>query len=144
MNYTNSAEFRAASYVPFMVDGTDYGKVRQYGNFSFLVVYEAGHEVPYYQPKASLEFFKRVLGKKAVADGITDVTATYGTTGNQTGPAGSSPSPTNGSSGSKVAEPTPSPTASNSAATRGIQSIWSEGNGRIILGIMGSALMVFA
>lgn len=32
-----------------MVDGTEYGEVRQYGNFSFARIYESGHEVPYYQ-----------------------------------------------------------------------------------------------
>ena len=45
VNYTNSAEFRAAGYTPFLVDGTEYGEVRQYGNFSFVRIYEAGHEV---------------------------------------------------------------------------------------------------
>ncbi|RDL37824.1 Carboxypeptidase [Venustampulla echinocandica] len=140
MNYTNSAEFRAASYVPFMVDGTEYGKVRQYGNFSFLVVYEAGHEVPYYQPKASLEFFKRVLGKKAVADGVTDVTATYGTKGNQTG-SGPSPTPTDGSSGSKTSGAA-SPTSTKSAATR-TQIIWGEGKSWILLGIIGVVFTAF-
>lgn len=34
------------------VDGVEYGEVRQYGNFSFLRVYESGHEVPYYQRKS--------------------------------------------------------------------------------------------
>ena len=36
IEYKNSKEFRAAGYTPFMVDGTEYGEVRQYGNFSFL------------------------------------------------------------------------------------------------------------
>ena len=31
VNYTNAAEFAAAGYTPFMVDGTEYGEVRQYG-----------------------------------------------------------------------------------------------------------------
>jgi carboxypeptidase C (cathepsin A) len=35
-----------------MVDGTEYGEVRQYGNFSFARIYESGHEVPYYQRKS--------------------------------------------------------------------------------------------
>jgi len=51
MEYTHSDEFRAAGYAPMMVDGTEYGEVRQYGNFSFARVYEAGHEIPYYQRK---------------------------------------------------------------------------------------------
>ena len=40
VNYTHKAEFAAAGYAPFMVDGTEYGETRQYGNFSFLRVYE--------------------------------------------------------------------------------------------------------
>jgi carboxypeptidase C (cathepsin A) len=37
-----------------VVDGTEYGEVRQYGNFSFARIYESGHEIPYYQRKSSL------------------------------------------------------------------------------------------
>jgi hypothetical protein len=51
MEYTHSDEFRAAGYEAMVVDGTEYGEVRQYGNFSFARVYESGHEVPYYQRK---------------------------------------------------------------------------------------------
>lgn len=81
INYTNSAEFRASSYVPFVVDGTEYGEVRQYGNFSFLRMYESGHEVPYYQPLASLASFERALGHLVIADGSQPVSATYSTNG---------------------------------------------------------------
>jgi hypothetical protein len=42
VNYTHKDEFAAAGYTPFKVDGTEYGEVRQYGNFSFLRVYEVG------------------------------------------------------------------------------------------------------
>ena len=45
VNYTHKAEFAAAEYAPFLVSGTEYGEVRQYGNFSFVRIYEAGHEV---------------------------------------------------------------------------------------------------
>ncbi|KAK3624360.1 hypothetical protein LTR56_021078 [Elasticomyces elasticus] len=81
VNYTHSAEFRESLYSPFVVDGTEYGEVRQYGNFSFLRMYESGHEVPYYQPKASLEFFKRVLGNLIVSDGSEAITPTYSSPG---------------------------------------------------------------
>jgi carboxypeptidase C (cathepsin A) len=37
--------FRAAGYAPMTVNGTQYGETREYGNFSFTRVYEAGHEV---------------------------------------------------------------------------------------------------
>jgi carboxypeptidase C (cathepsin A) len=45
INYTHASEFRKAGYVPFMVGGKEMGEVRQVGNFSFLRIYEAGHEV---------------------------------------------------------------------------------------------------
>ncbi|KAK0276324.1 hypothetical protein LTR35_010649 [Friedmanniomyces endolithicus] len=81
LNYTHAAQFRAALYSPFIVDGEEYGEVRQYGNFSFLRVYESGHEVPFYQPKASLEFFRRVLGNLIVSDGSEAVTPSYSSPG---------------------------------------------------------------
>ncbi|KAH4817670.1 hypothetical protein HBH61_045240 [Parastagonospora nodorum] len=48
---------------------------------SFTRIYEAGHEVPYYQPVASLEHFKRVLDHVIIADGSMVVTDNYGTNG---------------------------------------------------------------
>ena len=81
LNYTHKAEFAAAGYTPFIVDGTEYGEVRQYGNFSFLRIYEAGHEVPFYQPLASLEFFRRVLDNVDIALGKTTLTGSYVTNG---------------------------------------------------------------
>lgn len=84
VNYTHSEQFRAAGYAPFVVDGVEYGESRQYGNFSFTRVYNAGHEVPYYQPEASLELFRRVLGDLAVSDGSVRVTPTYESEGTAT------------------------------------------------------------
>ena len=84
LNYTNKAEFAAAGYAPFVVDGTEYGEVRQYGNFSFLRMYESGHEVPFYQPVGALEMFRRVLGNLTLADGSEQVTLTYETNGTAT------------------------------------------------------------
>ena len=74
VNYTHSAEFRAAGYEPFVLNGVEYGEVRQSGNFSFLRIYEAGHEVPFYQPEASLALFQRVLGNVDLATGEIPVT----------------------------------------------------------------------
>ncbi|KAK7546083.1 Alpha/Beta hydrolase protein [Phyllosticta citricarpa] len=81
VNYSHQDEFRAAGYEPFVVDGTEYGEVRQYGNFSFLRIYEAGHEVPYYQPVASLAMFNRTVFHYDVATGETPVTANLTTEG---------------------------------------------------------------
>ena len=81
ISYTHSTEFRAADYTPFVVDGTEYGEVRQYGNFSFLRMYESGHEVPFYQPVGALAAFSRVLGDVDLATGKVPVTGSYETNG---------------------------------------------------------------
>ena len=81
VNYTHNSEFAAAGYAPLVVDGVEYGEVRQYGNFSFTRVYEAGHEVPYYQPVAALQIFNRTLSHFNVADGTEVVVANLSTTG---------------------------------------------------------------
>lgn len=84
VNYTYKSEFAAAGYAPFVVDDTEYGEVRQYGNFSFLRIYEAGHEVPFYQPIATLEMFRRVILGLDLADGDLMVSSGYATEGNVT------------------------------------------------------------
>lgn len=81
VEHADKAAFNAAGYTPFLVDGVEYGEVREYGNFSFTRIYEAGHEVPYYQPVASLEHFKRVLNHVIIADGSKVVTDDYSTNG---------------------------------------------------------------
>ncbi|KAI9753022.1 MAG: hypothetical protein M4579_005364 [Chaenotheca gracillima] len=81
VNYTHSDEFRAADYAPFVVDGVEYGEVRQYGNFSFTRMYESGHEVPYYQPIGALQTFNRSINHFILADGSETVTANYSSPG---------------------------------------------------------------
>ena len=81
--YAHTAEFAAAGYVPFVVDGVEYGETREYGNFSFTRIYESGHEIPYYQPIAALGFFSRAINGLDIATGTTPVN------GNQGGTSGS-------------------------------------------------------
>jgi len=81
VDYTHSKEFRAAGYEAMVVDGTEYGEVRQYGNFSFARIYESGHEVPYYQPEAALAYFNRTLYHYNIATGEECVTANLTTSG---------------------------------------------------------------
>ena len=120
VNYTHSADFRAAGYSPFMVDNVEYGQVRQHGNFSFTRIHASGHEIPYYQPKAALEYFRRVLGKKAVADGVTNVTASYGTNGT----AGTGATPTSGSPSTSPTGAAAKASPSKSAGNRRIKMFW--------------------
>ncbi|TPX21132.1 hypothetical protein DIZ76_015085 [Coccidioides immitis] len=81
VNYTHAEKFRAAGYAPLLVDGVEYGQIREYGNFSFSRIYEAGHEVPYYQPLASLQYFNRTLNGWDIATGQVKVDGNYGTSG---------------------------------------------------------------
>ena len=101
LNHTHATEFREAGYAPFIVGGQEMGEVRQAGNFSFLRIYEAGHEVPFClspdalrsvkqmliwvldtdQPEASLAMFQRVIEHKDIATGEEAVTANLTTNG---------------------------------------------------------------
>lgn len=65
------------------VDGVEYGESREYGNFSFTRVYEAGHEVPFYQPIAALQLFNRTINGWDVAKGEVSLKEKpeYGTEG---------------------------------------------------------------
>ncbi|WEW59042.1 hypothetical protein PRK78_004510 [Emydomyces testavorans] len=81
VNYTHAERFRKAGYAPLLVDGVEYGAVREFGNFSFARIYDAGHKVPYYQPLASLQYFNRTLNGWDIASGKVKVNSNYSTTG---------------------------------------------------------------
>lgn len=84
INYTSSAEFQAAGYEGIQAnDSYIGGQVRQYGNLSFNRVYEAGHEVPSYQPETAYRIFMRSLFNRDIATGEIDTAAnsSYGTQG---------------------------------------------------------------
>lgn len=64
--------------------------VRQYGNFSFSRIFQAGHEVPAYQPEISYQVFQRAMfgmdiatGDTATASATSDNGTMYSTTGEQ-------------------------------------------------------------
>lgn len=80
-NFSYKTEFAAAGYTPMLVDGVEYGETREYGNFSFTRVYEAGHEVPYYQPIPALQLFNRTINKFDIATGTQLVGPDLGTNG---------------------------------------------------------------
>ncbi|KAG8626874.1 hypothetical protein KVT40_005819 [Elsinoe batatas] len=106
VNYIHAEHFRKAGYAPVIVDGQEYGEVRQYGNFSFTRLYEAGHEAPYYQPLATLEIFNRTLYHYDIATGEKEVTADLGTEGEakatHTEPYVPLPTPTSGTASETV------------------------------------------
>ena len=64
IQFDRSAEFNAASLEPFTVDGELYGSYKTTGQLSFVIIEQAGHQVPAFQPKASLELFRQIMSKE--------------------------------------------------------------------------------
>jgi hypothetical protein len=65
-------------------DNIVHGQVKQSGLFSFLRIYESGHEVPFYQPLAALEIFERALKQADIATGKDMISGAYKTQGTPT------------------------------------------------------------
>jgi len=73
-NTINATGFSNAGYVNITTsDGIVHGQAKQAGAFTYVRIYESGHEVPFYQPLASLEMFERAIGAKDIATGQIDV-----------------------------------------------------------------------
>ncbi|KAK5074898.1 hypothetical protein LTR64_001103 [Lithohypha guttulata] len=62
-------------------DGITHGQVKTAGKFSFVRIFEAGHEVPFYQPLVSLEMLNRTIQGYDIATGTTPLTSDYFTKG---------------------------------------------------------------
>ncbi|THX08344.1 alpha/beta-hydrolase [Aureobasidium pullulans] len=88
INSSTSADFEKAGYTNFATNASyNGGLTRQYGNLSFTRVFQAGHEVSYYQPETSYEIFNRVIFDRDIPTGQTSTAASdssspYATTGN--------------------------------------------------------------
>ena len=81
----NATGFDTAGFTNMTTsDNIVHGQVKQAGLFSFLRIYESGHEVPFYQPLASLEMFERALKQVDIATGKEELTDDYKTEGTPT------------------------------------------------------------
>lgn len=81
-NEVNQPGFDAAGYVNVTTsDNIVHGQVRQKGEFSFVRIYDSGHEVPFYQPLVSLEIFERSIKGLDIATGLQKATEDYVTVG---------------------------------------------------------------
>ncbi|KAH8659941.1 Alpha/Beta hydrolase protein, partial [Xylariales sp. PMI_506] len=70
INSSSSSAFQRAGYTNINTNSSYVGGlVRQYGNLSFSRVFQAGHEVPYYQPETAYQIFNRVMFDLDVATG---------------------------------------------------------------------------
>ncbi|KAL7893039.1 Alpha/Beta hydrolase protein [Trichoderma sp. SZMC 28014] len=79
---SSSASFRAAGYASISTnDSFVGGVVRQHGNLSFSRVFDAGHQVPYYQPETAYRIFSRAMTGADIATGQILTEANYSTAG---------------------------------------------------------------
>jgi len=62
-------------------DGIIHGQVKQAGKFSFVRIFESGHEVPFYQPLAALTLFERSISGLDIATGKVNITDSFKTNG---------------------------------------------------------------
>lgn len=70
----NAPGYEKAGFVNLTTsDGVVHGQVRQSDLYTFIRIYESGHEVPFYQPLAALEFFERAISRKDIATGKKSV-----------------------------------------------------------------------
>jgi carboxypeptidase D len=68
--YSKQQQFKSAGYADIKVNESYVGGlVRQYGNFSFARIFQAGHEVPAYQPETAYEIFRRSMNNLDIATG---------------------------------------------------------------------------
>ncbi|KAK6227430.1 serine carboxypeptidase [Colletotrichum tabaci] len=79
--YSRSAAFANAGYAPLITPDGVTGMTRQLGNYSFSRVFQAGHEVPAYQPVAAYEIFMRATFNRDIATGLVPVTDALATVG---------------------------------------------------------------
>ncbi|KAH0278786.1 alpha/beta-hydrolase, partial [Aureobasidium melanogenum] len=88
INSSISSAFGKAGYEKFETKASYTGGLtRQYGNLSFTRVFQAGHEVSYYQPETTYQIFNRVMFDRDVATGQISTApasnfSTYATSGN--------------------------------------------------------------
>jgi len=61
MTWPGQNNFIKASNHSYVFNGNSAGSIRTYGGLTFVVVYQAGHMVPYDQPSVALDLVNRVI-----------------------------------------------------------------------------------
>jgi carboxypeptidase C (cathepsin A) len=63
VSFSGQNQFAASELAPYNVAGAQGGTFKTVDNFSFLRVFGAGHEVPFYTPQLALQVFKQTMQK---------------------------------------------------------------------------------
>ncbi|KNZ78375.1 Carboxypeptidase S1 [Termitomyces sp. J132] len=64
MDWHGKARLESTPFTNMTIAGESVAAIKNVDNFSFARVYAAGHEVPAFQPAASLEIFRQVINKE--------------------------------------------------------------------------------
>ncbi|KAE8419903.1 Alpha/Beta hydrolase protein [Aspergillus pseudocaelatus] len=67
VDFPGHDEFQGKALEAYKVNGKEAGQFKSVDNFHLLTVYDAGHEVPYYQPETALQAFTQILQKKPLS-----------------------------------------------------------------------------
>ncbi|KAF2156758.1 carboxypeptidase-like protein S1 [Myriangium duriaei CBS 260.36] len=67
VKWSSQSAFQNTALKSYTVSGKAGGLFKTVKNFSWLQVYGAGHEVPYYQPEVALQAFKQTMGKQGLS-----------------------------------------------------------------------------
>lgn len=67
IEWSGQTQFNEQELANYTVKGTAGGLYKTFKNLSWLQVYGAGHEVPYYAPAVALQAFTQTLGRKGLS-----------------------------------------------------------------------------
>lgn len=67
VTYSGQNAFKAKALAPYNVGGKQGGTFKTEGKLSFLRVFGAGHEVPFYTPEVALQVFKQTMQGQALS-----------------------------------------------------------------------------
>jgi carboxypeptidase C (cathepsin A) len=66
MDWFGNETLHNTPFTNMTIAGKPVAAIQNVGNFSFARVYEAGHEVPAFQPEASLEIFRQIINRESL------------------------------------------------------------------------------
>lgn len=67
VTFAGQAAFKAKALASYTLNGAAAGTFKNVDNFSFLRVFGAGHEVPFYTPQVALQVFKQTMQGQALS-----------------------------------------------------------------------------
>lgn len=67
VSWSGQSTFAAKTLAPYNVAGKQGGTFKTQDNFSFLRVFGAGHEVPFYTPQLALQVFKQTMQQQPLS-----------------------------------------------------------------------------